>query len=155
VIRGILSAIEITILSILILATRCANYQDVFVAGNIYFTDADCYARMTRVRMCLEHPGLIIRHHDCSARLSHPRAVDFPEAIQRARNRSLRRAYFTAARGARRLVSLVVVEANETPISMGDADAVRDQSHSRSRNRTRQTRPSILVDTVHHDRDLR
>jgi hypothetical protein len=64
VIRGILSAIEITILSILILATRCANYQDVFVAGNIYFTDADCYARMTRVRMCLEHPGLIIRHHD-------------------------------------------------------------------------------------------
>jgi hypothetical protein len=64
VIRGILSAIEITILSILILATRCANYQDVFVAGNIYFADADCYARMTRVRMCSEHPGLIVRHHD-------------------------------------------------------------------------------------------
>ena len=62
--RRILSIIEITILSILILATRCANYQDVFVAGNIYFTDADCYARMTRVRMCSEHPGLIVRHHD-------------------------------------------------------------------------------------------
>ena len=62
--RGTLSIIEIAILSILILATRCANYQDVFVAGNIYFTDADCYARMTRVRMCWEHPGLIVRHHD-------------------------------------------------------------------------------------------
>ena len=63
-IRGTLSVIEIAILSVLILATRCANYQDVFVAGNIYFTDADCYARMTRVRMCSEHPGLIVRHHD-------------------------------------------------------------------------------------------
>jgi hypothetical protein len=64
VIRGTLSIIEIAILSVLILTTRCANYQDVFVAGNIYFTDADCYARMTRVRMCSEHPGLIVRHHD-------------------------------------------------------------------------------------------
>jgi hypothetical protein len=64
VIRGILSIFEITILSVVILATRCANYQDVFVAGNIYFTDADCYARMTRARMCSERPGLIVRHHD-------------------------------------------------------------------------------------------
>jgi asparagine N-glycosylation enzyme membrane subunit Stt3 len=63
VIRGTLSIIEITILSVLILATRCANYQDVFVAGNVYFTDADYYARMTRVRMCSEHPGLIVRRH--------------------------------------------------------------------------------------------
>jgi hypothetical protein len=57
-------AIEIAILSALILATRCVNYQDVFVAGNVYFTDADCYARMSRVRMCEQHPGLIVRHHD-------------------------------------------------------------------------------------------
>jgi len=64
VIRETLSVMEIAILSVLILATRCANYQDVFVAGNIYFTDADCYARMTRVRMCSEHPGLIVRHHN-------------------------------------------------------------------------------------------
>jgi hypothetical protein len=64
VIGGIVGAIEIVILSALILATRCANYQDVFVAGNIYFVDADCYARMTRVRMCAEKPGLIVRHHD-------------------------------------------------------------------------------------------
>jgi hypothetical protein len=64
VIRWTLSIIEIAILSVLILATRCANYQDVFVAGNIYFTDADCYARMARVQMCSRHPGLVVRHHD-------------------------------------------------------------------------------------------
>ena len=63
-IRAALNIIEIAVLSILVLTTRCANYQDVFVAGNVYFTDADCYARMTRVRMCSQHPGLILRHHD-------------------------------------------------------------------------------------------
>jgi hypothetical protein len=57
-------AIEIIVLTALILATRCANYRDVFVGGNIYFTDADCYARMTRVRLCAEHPGLVIRQHE-------------------------------------------------------------------------------------------
>src|SRR5947199_10758068 len=56
--------LEIAILSALILATRCANYQEVFVAGNVYFTDADCYARMTRVRMCEKNPGLILPHHN-------------------------------------------------------------------------------------------
>jgi hypothetical protein len=64
VIRGVLSIIQIAFLSLLILATRCANYQDVFVAGHVYFTDADCYARVTRVQMCSEHPGLIVRHHE-------------------------------------------------------------------------------------------
>jgi hypothetical protein len=54
---------EVALLSALILATRCANYQDIFVAGNVYFVDADCYARMTRVQMVREKPGLIIRHH--------------------------------------------------------------------------------------------
>jgi hypothetical protein len=63
VIRPILSITEVAILSVLILATRCANYQDVFVAGNIYFVDADCYARMTRVQTCHARPGLIVRHH--------------------------------------------------------------------------------------------
>ena len=61
--RICVAIIEILILSALILATRCANYQDVFVAGNIYFVDADCYARMTRVQMCDAKPGLIVRHH--------------------------------------------------------------------------------------------
>jgi hypothetical protein len=61
--RICLTIIEIIILSALILTTRCANYQDVFVAGNIYFVDADCYARMTRVQMCHAKPGLVVRHH--------------------------------------------------------------------------------------------
>ncbi len=61
--RFVLIFAEIVLLSALILATRCANYQDVFVAGNIYFVDADCYARMTRVQMCEAKPGLIVRHH--------------------------------------------------------------------------------------------
>jgi hypothetical protein len=61
--RFVLIVFEITLLSALILATRCANYQDVFVTGNVYFADADCYARMTRVQMVRENPGLIVRHH--------------------------------------------------------------------------------------------
>ena len=59
-----LAIVEIAILSALILATRFANYQDVFVAGNVCFSDADCYARMTRVQMCEAKPGLIVRRHD-------------------------------------------------------------------------------------------
>jgi hypothetical protein len=62
--RICLTIIEIIILSALILTTRCANYQDVFVAGNIYFVDADCYARMTRVQMCHANPGMVVRHHE-------------------------------------------------------------------------------------------
>ena len=61
--RFVLIVFEITLLSVLIVTTRCANYQDVFVAGNVYFADADCYARMTRAQMVREKPGLIIRHH--------------------------------------------------------------------------------------------
>ena len=58
-----LIAFEFAIFTALIVATRCANYQDVFVAGNVHFVDADCYARMTRAQMINEKPGLIIRHH--------------------------------------------------------------------------------------------
>jgi len=62
--RTLLAILELVILSGLIVATRCANYGDVFLGGEVYFTDADCYARMTRVRMCVEHPGTIVRHHE-------------------------------------------------------------------------------------------
>ena len=61
--RFLLSALEVVILTGLIMATRCANYREVFVGRDVYFTDADCYARMTRVRMCAAHPGLVVRHH--------------------------------------------------------------------------------------------
>ena len=55
---------EIIFLSALILVTRCANYGDVFFGGQINFVDADCYARMTRARICFEHPGTVVRRHD-------------------------------------------------------------------------------------------
>ncbi|MBA3833098.1 MAG: hypothetical protein H0X34_14630 [Chthoniobacterales bacterium] len=55
---------EFVLLSALILGTRCANYEDVFVGGKVYFVDPDCYSRMTRARLVAEHPGLVVRHHD-------------------------------------------------------------------------------------------
>ena len=61
--RLTLIVFEIALLTALILTARCANYQDVFVAGNVYFVDADCYARMTRAQMVSQNPGLIIRRH--------------------------------------------------------------------------------------------
>ena len=61
--RFALIVFEVALLTPLIVVTRCANYQDVFVAGNVYFVDADCYARMTRAEMIRAKPGLIIRHH--------------------------------------------------------------------------------------------
>ncbi|MEY2501592.1 MAG: hypothetical protein QOI07_1926 [Verrucomicrobiota bacterium] len=62
--RAVIATVEIVLLSALIVATRCANYRDVFIGDGIYFTDADCYARMTRARVCAAHPGTIVRHHE-------------------------------------------------------------------------------------------
>ena len=47
----------------LTLLARCYNFASIFAGGQIYFVDADCYSRMTRVRMVMEHPLTIIRHH--------------------------------------------------------------------------------------------
>ena len=50
---------------LLTLAAECANYRQVFAdAGGIDFVDADCYSRMTRVRVVCAHPGEVIRQHD-------------------------------------------------------------------------------------------
>ncbi|HYY14055.1 MAG TPA: hypothetical protein VE758_06440 [Chthoniobacterales bacterium] len=62
--RIALIALELLVLSALVVFTRCANHREVFFGGAIYFTDSDCYARMTRVRICAEHPGRVIRHQD-------------------------------------------------------------------------------------------
>lgn len=62
--RRSLSAIWLCLLVALIVAACCSNRADVFIGGRVYFLDGDCYARMTRVRMVLEHPATIIRHHD-------------------------------------------------------------------------------------------
>lgn len=48
----------------LMLAATTAQHRDVFVDGHVYFVDADCYARMSRVAQVLEHPLRSIRHHD-------------------------------------------------------------------------------------------
>ena len=163
-IRGILSAVEIAILSVLILRRAAPINQDVFFAGNIYFTDADCYARMTRVRMCSEHPGLIVRHHgfENSPTGTTPHttapldylilALSILLTTHGSHNRCGRRAYFTVARAAGRLVSLVLVR--EVPLSLGPSDPLRDQSYSRSWNRARQARPSIAANLSRDDRNL-
>ena len=46
------------------LAAFTWNVDAVFFKGNVYFTDGDCYARMTRVRLLQEHPLTPIRQHD-------------------------------------------------------------------------------------------
>src|SRR5438270_3343663 len=60
----ILLLLELVIIVALVTITRCANYSDVFAGNQINFVDADCYARMTRARICFEHPGTIVRRHD-------------------------------------------------------------------------------------------
>ena len=52
---------------------RCDNARQTFIEGRIYFLDGDCYARMTRARMILEHPGMVIHHHDFE---------NFPDGVQ-------------------------------------------------------------------------
>ncbi len=62
--RWLWFALELALWSVLILATRCANYENVFIGGRVYFVDADCYSRMTRARMVVEHPGRVVRHQE-------------------------------------------------------------------------------------------
>jgi hypothetical protein len=62
--RSIRIALEILVLTGLIVGTRCANYADVFVGGKVYFVDADCYSRMSRVQIVVQHPGTVVRHED-------------------------------------------------------------------------------------------
>ncbi len=62
--RPWLMAVELLVLSALVLSVRCWNHDRVFVGQSVYFTDADCYSRMSRVRLCWERPGLVVRHHD-------------------------------------------------------------------------------------------
>ena len=58
------SALWIVLLALMALAIRCHNLQDVFVGRHIYFVEADCYSRMTRVQMVTSGEQLIIKHHD-------------------------------------------------------------------------------------------
>ena len=47
------------------LAAACADWREVFPGeGQVFFVDADCYARMTRVRAVCEHPGRVLVAHE-------------------------------------------------------------------------------------------
>lgn len=46
------------------LGIRFHNLTDVLVAGRVYFVDADCYSRMSRVQKVSEAPGTVIRHQN-------------------------------------------------------------------------------------------
>lgn len=56
--------VALLLLGVLTVATRFANHQEVFVRGQVYFVDTDCYSRMTRVQKVMADPGIIVRHHD-------------------------------------------------------------------------------------------
>src|SRR6266436_7363220 len=83
--------------------------------------------------------------HNCAARLFNFLTIDLAEAIHSARNRFSRRSCFATSRAVRRLVSLVVVAANETPLSLGDAHSLWNQHDSRSWNGAGSAGSSILA----------
>ena len=68
-----LLSVEIAILSALILAAWCANYQDVFIAGNVYFTDLDRYARLTRLRVLAYDSERVAQNSSATLGLAAPR----------------------------------------------------------------------------------
>ena len=102
---------------------------------------------MTRAQMVRAKPGLIVRHHAFEnfpqGTTPHTTApLDylivalsfFLSPFTAHATRSGRRVRFAIAWVAWRLVSLVVVAANEIPVSLGNADFICDQPHPRSRN---------------------
>jgi hypothetical protein len=64
IVQKFLFGVVIVLLALLAGAARCWNVRDVFHDNQIYFTEADAYSRMTRVRMIAEGRGLVIRHHE-------------------------------------------------------------------------------------------
>lgn len=62
--QNVKSAVFLALFLTLSFAASCYNFSQVIIGGQTYYIDGDCYARMTRVRMVLERPGRIIRHHD-------------------------------------------------------------------------------------------
>src|SRR5258708_35577762 len=62
-VKRLAQVVAVLLLPVLTLFAGCHNLRDVFVRGRIYFVDADCYSRMTRVRIIANQPGTIVRHH--------------------------------------------------------------------------------------------
>ena len=61
--KRVFQVAAIAFFCLLTFVTRCHNLRDVFIRRHLYFVDADCYSRMTRVRMIAEHQGMVVRHH--------------------------------------------------------------------------------------------
>jgi len=62
-VKRVFQVAAIAFFCLLTFVTRCHNLRDVFIRRHLYFVDADCYSRMTRVRMIAEHQGLVVKHH--------------------------------------------------------------------------------------------
>ncbi|MGB8168540.1 MAG: hypothetical protein WCF18_13670 [Chthoniobacteraceae bacterium] len=60
------ACLALTLIGLCLLAAglRAWNLRDIFVDGRIFFVDADCYSRMSRVRLVANGEALVIRHHD-------------------------------------------------------------------------------------------
>lgn len=56
-------AVWLLLIAGLFLTLATSNWDQVFVDGRVYFVDADCYSRMTRVAQVLEQPFARIAHH--------------------------------------------------------------------------------------------
>jgi hypothetical protein len=62
--RKLLPCTGLVIWLALTLAACCWNWRQVFVGGQIYFADPDCYSRMTRVQRVIAAPWKSIGFHD-------------------------------------------------------------------------------------------
>ena len=58
-----MQVLTVLVICLLGFTARLWNTRDVFVDGRIYFTDADCYSRMTRVQRIADGHGGVVRHH--------------------------------------------------------------------------------------------
>ncbi|MEO6846824.1 MAG: hypothetical protein ABI443_05225 [Chthoniobacterales bacterium] len=61
--RTLFSVIGLVLMLALAWACRMASAPEIFIGGNVYYFDPDCYSRMTRVKMVLEHPFKHIAYH--------------------------------------------------------------------------------------------
>ncbi len=61
--RQYLPFLGLAVLLILTFGARCWNYESIFVKGRIFYIDADCYSRMTRVQEVAKAPWRPISFH--------------------------------------------------------------------------------------------
>ncbi|MGC1481373.1 MAG: hypothetical protein WA771_12760 [Chthoniobacterales bacterium] len=62
--RIVTSVLSLLVLIAALLGSLTANRSQVFVGGDIYFVDADCYSRMTRVQQVISQPFRRIAQHN-------------------------------------------------------------------------------------------